>query len=253
VAAVLTERIDEIAIVRLNRPGRLNAINAEIRRELPAALAPIDADPSVRAVVITASGGRAFSAGQDLDEGAGYTIDDVDRWFTEMHTMYGSVRALNKPSVAALFGAVAGAGYQVGLYCDLRVAHPEARIGQPEVKTGLGSILGTSLMEWHLPYGINAELSLLGDFISGERAFQVGLVNRLVPKEQVFDTALALARELAKRPPHALRITKERMRELTQPQFDDILVAARKYQRRAYESGEPQRVMRELLESMRKR
>ena len=155
--------------------------------------------------------------------------------------------------VAALFGAVAGAGYQIGLYCDLRVAHPEARIGQPEVKTGLGSILGTSAMDWHLPFGINAELSLLGELISGERAYQLGLVNRLVPKAQVLETALALARELAKRPPHAVRITKERMRELTQPQFDDILVAARKYQRRAYESGEPQRVMRELLDALRKR
>jgi enoyl-CoA hydratase/carnithine racemase len=253
VAAVLTERNGEIAIVRLNRPERLNAINADIRRELPAALAPLNADPGVRAVLITSAGERAFSAGQDLDEGAGYTIDDVDRWFTEMHAMYASVRSLDKPSVAALFGAVAGAGYQIALYCDLRVAHPETRIGQPEVKTGLGSILGTSLMEWHLPFGINAELSLLGDLISGERAYQLGLVNRLVPKAQVLATALELARELAKRPPHAVRITKERMRELTQPQFDDILVAARKYQRRAYESGEPQRVMRELLDSMRKR
>ncbi len=252
-AAVLTERAGELAIVRLNRPERLNAINADIRRELPAALAPLNADATVRAVVITASGDRAFSAGQDLDEGARYTLDDVDRWFTEMHAMYAAVRALDKPSVAALFGAVAGAGYQIALYCDLRVAHPDAKIGQPEVKTGLGSILGTSLMDWHLPLGINAELSLLGDLISGERAWQLGLVNRLVPKDQVFATAVALARELARRPPHAVRITKERMRELTQPQFDDILVAAKRYQRRAYESGEPQRVMRELLEAMRKR
>ena len=252
-AAVLTERVDAIAIVRLNRPERLNAINADIRRELPAALAPLNADPAVRAVVVSAAGERAFSAGQDLDEGAGYTIDDVNRWFSEMHAMYAAVRALDKPSVAALFGAVAGAGYQIALYCDLRVAHPEARIGQPEVKTGLGSILGTSLMDWHLPFGINAELSLLGDLISGERAWQLGLVNRLVPKERVLETALTLAQELGKRPPHAVRITKERMRELTQPQFDDILVAAKKYQRRAYESGEPQRVMRELLERMRKR
>ena len=251
--AVLTERAGEIAIVRLNRPERLNAINADIRRELPLALAPLNADPEVRAVVITGAGDRAFSAGQDLEEGAGYGIDDVDRWFTEMHAMYAAVRALDKPSVAALFGAVAGAGYQVALYCDLRVAHPEARIGQPEVKTGLGSILGTSLMEWHLPFGINAELSLMGDFISGERAWQLGLVNRLVPREQVFASAMELARALATRPPHALKITKERMREMTQPQFDDILVAAKKYQRRAYESGEPQRLMREMAQKLKKR
>jgi enoyl-CoA hydratase len=253
VPAVLTDRAGEIAIVRLNRPERLNAINADIRRELPLALAPLNADAAVRAVVITGAGDRAFSAGQDLEEGAGYGIDDVDRWFTEMHSMYAAVRALDKPSIAALLGAVAGAGYQVALYCDLRVAHPEARIGQPEVKTGLGSILGTSLMDWHLPLGINAELSLMGDFISGERAYQVGLVNYLVPREQVFAKAMELAHALAERPPHALKITKERMRELTQPQFDDILVAARKYQRRAYESGEPQRLMREMLQKLKKR
>ena len=251
--AVITERVGEIAIVRLNRPERLNAINADIRRELPLALAPLNADPAIRAVVLTAAGDRAFCAGQDLEEGAGYGIDDVDRWFTEMHSMHASVRALDKPSVAALFGAVAGAGYQLGLYCDLRVAHPEARIGQPEVKTGLGSILGTSLMDWHLPLGINAELSLMGDLISGERAWQLGIVNHLVPREQVFAKAMELARALGERPPHAVKITKERMRELTQPQFDDILVAGKKYQRRAYESGEPQRLMREMLQKLKKR
>jgi enoyl-CoA hydratase/carnithine racemase len=148
---------------------------------------------------------------------------------------------------------VAGAGYQVALYCDLRVAHPEARIGQPEIKTGLGSILGTSLMDWHLPLGINAELSLVGDLISGERAWQLGLVNELAPREQVFARAMELARTLATRPPHAVKITKDRMRELTQPQFDDILVAAKKYQRRAYESGEPQRLMREMAQRLKKR
>ena len=251
--AVTTERAGEIAIVRLNRPERLNAINQDIRRELPPALAPLNADPLVRAVVLTAAGDRAFCAGQDLEEGAGYDIGDVDRWFTEMHSMYAAVRALDKPSVAALFGAVAGAGYQVGLYCDVRVAHPEARIGQPEVKTGLGSILGTSLMDWHLPFGINAELSLMGDLISGERAYQLGIVNHLVPRDEVFAKAMELARALGERPPHAIKITKERMRELTQPQFDDILVAALKYQRRAYESGEPQRLMRGLLQRMKKR
>jgi enoyl-CoA hydratase len=253
VPAVLTERAGGIAIVRLNRPERLNAINAEMRRELPLALAPLNEDAAVRAVVISASGDRAFCAGQDLEEGAGYGIDDVDRWFTEMHAMYAAVRALDKPSVAALFGAAAGAGYQIALYCDLRVAHPEARIGQPEVKTGLGSILGTSLMEWHLPFGINAELSLMGDLISGERAWQLGLVNHLAPRDQVLARALELARALGERPPHAVKITKERMRELTQPQFEDILVAAKKYQRRAYESGEPQRLMREMVQKMKKR
>lgn len=244
--SVLVERAGEVAVVRLNRPQRLNAINEDIRRELPPALAALNADPALRAVVLAGAGERAFSAGQDLDEAARYGPDDVERWFTELHATYAAVRDMDKPTVAAITGAAAGAGYQIALYCDLRVAHPEAKIGQPEVKTGLASILGTSLMMWHLPFGMNAELSLLGDLISGERAAQLGLVNRLVPRSEVLEQAMQIARALGERPPNAVRLTKERMRELTQARFDDILVAARRYQRRAYESGEPQRLTKEL-------
>jgi len=251
VPAVLVERAGEGAVVRLNRPQSLNAINEDIRRELPPALAALNADDALRAVVLAGAGERAFSAGQDLAEAARYGVDDVERWFTELHATYAAVRAMDKPTVAAITGAAAGAGYQLALYCDLRVAHPEAKIGQPEVKTGLASILGTSLMMWHLPFGINAELSLMGDLISGERAAQLGLVNHLVPRAEVLHKAIELARALGARPPNALRLTKERMRELTQARFDDILVAARHYQRRAYESGEPQRLMQELSKGKR--
>lgn len=252
-SAVLVEQLDGgIAVVRLNRPQALNAIDESIRRALPPALAALNADAAVRAVVIAGAGERAFSAGQDLAEGARYAIDDVDRWFTELHAAYGAVRAMDKPTVAAVIGVAAGAGYQIALYCDLRVTHAEARIGQPEVKTGLGSILGTSLMMWHLPFGINAELSLTGDLISGERAYQLGLVNALVARESVLDEALARAHMLAERPPNAIRLTKQRMRELTQAQFEDILVAAKRYQRLAYESGEPQRTLPRLMQAMQK-
>jgi len=253
VSAVVVDRLgDGIAVLRLNRPQALNAINEDIRRALPPALAALNADDTVRAVVIAGAGERAFSAGQDLAEAAGYTVDDVDRWFTELHAAYGAVRAMDKPTVAAVVGVAAGAGYQIALYCDLRVTHAEARIGQPEVKTGLASILGTSLMMWHLPFGINAELSLGGDLISGERAYQLGIVNALVAREAVLDEAISRARELGARPPQAIRLTKQRMRELTQAQFADILVAAKRYQRLAYESGEPQRTIPRLLQAMQK-
>ncbi len=251
--AVVLERHAEVALVRLNRPERLNAVNRDLRRELPEVLARANADPQVRAVVIAGAGERAFCAGQDLEEGARLGVEDAERWAEELHAMHAAVRALDKPSVAAIVGAAAGAGFQIALHCDLRVAHPEARIGQPEVRTGVGSILGTSFMMWHLPFGLNAELSLMGELISGERAERIGLVNRLVPRGQVLGAALGLARELATRPPNAIRLTKQRMRELTQAAFDDILVAAREYQRRAFESGEPQRLMPELLAELEKR
>jgi enoyl-CoA hydratase/carnithine racemase len=245
VAAVLVERRGDVALVRLNRPERLNAVDESVRRDLPQALRALDDDPQVRAIVLAGSGERAFSAGQDIEEAAGFSIDDVEGWFIRQHAMFAAVRGLNKPTVAALVGVAAGAGYQIALYCDLRVGHPELKIGQPEVKTGLGSILGTSQMMWHVPLSVNAELSLMGDLISGERAHQLGLVNFLVEKNQVLEKALDVARQLATRPAHAIRLTKERLRELTQAAFDDILVAAKSYQKRAYQSGEPQRIMKE--------
>jgi enoyl-CoA hydratase/carnithine racemase len=249
---VLVERDGGIAVVRLHRPEAMNSVNEAMRRELPAALAGLEADPEVRGIVIAGSGDRAFSAGQDLEEAAGFTAADVDGWFTRQHAMYGSIRALNKPTVAAYTGVAAGAGYQVGLYCDLRVGYPELKIGQPEVKAGLGSILGTSQMMWYLPIGLNAQLSLTGEFISGQRAYEIGLVNYLVPRNDVLAKALEVARLLASQPPFALRLTKERLRELTQADFDDILVAARTYQKRAYESGEPQAQMAAFLAARRK-
>ena len=246
--AVLVERSDEIGIVVLNRPERLNAINADIRREVPLAFLSLENDASVKAIVLRGCGERGFSAGQDLNEAAGYTKDDVAPWFTAQHAMFAAVRSSNKPTVAAIVGVAAGAAYQLALYCDLRVGHPELRIGQPEVKTGLGSIMGTSQMMWHLPVSMNSELSLGGELISGERAWQLGLLNVLTQKEQVVERAMEVACELSRRPPNAIRLTKERLRELTQAEFDGLLPATIRYQERAYESGEPQRHMRLLLE-----
>ncbi|HZQ71906.1 MAG TPA: enoyl-CoA hydratase/isomerase family protein [Burkholderiales bacterium] len=247
-AAVLVERRGELALVALNRPERLNAINADLRRELPLALDALERDAGVKAIVLRGAGERAFSAGQDLNEAAGYGIDDVEPWFRAQHAMFAALRACNKPTVAALVGVAAGAAYQLALYCDLRVAHAELRIGQPEVNTGLGSIMGTSQMTWHLPLSVNAELSLGAELIGGERAHALGLVNVLVAKDLVVEEALALARKLAARPPHAYQLTKERLRELTQAAFEELLPATIRFQRRAYESGEPQRHMKRLLE-----
>ena len=232
-------------------PSTAGHVRQQLPPPLPPALAALNTDPAIRAVVLAGAGERAFSSGQDLDEAAHYGPHDVERWFTELHAIYAAVREMDKPTVASITGAAAGAGYQLALHCDLRVAHPEAKIGQPEVKTGLASILGTSVMMWHLPFGMNAELSLLGDLISGERAAQLGLVNRLVPRTEVLEQAMQLARALGARPPNAVRLTKAHMRELTQPAFDDILAAARRYQRLAYESGEPQRLTKELSKGKR--
>ena len=252
-APVLVERRDSVSLVTLNRPDSLNSINRALREALIAALAQLDADSTVRAIVIAGAGGRAFCSGQDLNETVEYTIDDVDEWLTRQHAMYQAVRDLDKACVVAWNGVAAGAGFQVGLCADLRVGYAELKLGQPEIKAGLASIVGSYLMTLHLSLSQNVQLSLTGELITGERAHQLGLINALVPREQVLDKALALAQEQTKLGVTATRLTKRRFRELTQPGFDAALAAAKRAQREAYESGEPQAAMRRFFEERAKR
>lgn len=247
-STVLIERQAGSAIVTLNRPESLNAVNVELRETLIASLSDLNHDAGVRAVVIAGAGARAFCSGQDLNETARYTTDDVDDWLTRQHAMYQAVRDLDKPCIAAWNGVATGAGFQIGLCSDLRVGYAEMKLGQPEIRAGLASIVGSYLMTLHLPLSQNVQLSLTGELISGQRAYELGLINHIVPKEQVLEKALAIAAELAKLGPTAVRLTKLRFRELTQPGFDAALEAAKKAQREAYLSGEPQEAMRRFFE-----
>jgi enoyl-CoA hydratase/carnithine racemase len=245
---VLVERREALALVTLNRPESLNAVNARMREALIEALSELNLDSSVRAVVIAGAGDRAFCSGQDLNETARYTIDDVDMWLTRQHAMYQAVRDLDKPCIAAWNGVATGAGYQIGLCADLRVGFPELKLGQPEIRAGLASIVGSYLMTLQLGQSQNVQMSLTGELISGQRAYELGLINHLVPREQVLEKSFSVALELTKLGPAAIRLTKQRFRELSQPGFDAALIAAKNAQREAYLSGEPQEAMRRFLE-----
>jgi enoyl-CoA hydratase/carnithine racemase len=243
---VLTEMRGRVLIVTLNRPAVLNAVSPELRASFIGAMKAADVDAAIGAIVITGAG-KAFSAGQDLNETAHLDLDQVRGWCTALRDLYQSVRDLSKPAVAAFNGIAAGAGMQIGLCCDVRVTHPGARIGQPEVRAGLASIVGTYFMSLYIGHGPNRELSLSGGLVSGERAYAIGLVDHLVPEGEVLAKAIAIAEELMQVPPVAMRLTKERLRALTQPGFDDATAAAVRYSLEAYATGEPQRIMKGFL------
>lgn len=250
---VLVEGRDTVAVVTLNRPESLNAVNRSLREALIRALQEANRDSAVRAVVIAGGGDRAFCSGQDLAETMQYTIADIDDWLTRQHAMYQALRDLDKPCIAAWNGVAAGAGYQIGLCADLRVSFPEVKLGQPEIKAGLASIVGSYLMTLHLGLSLNQQMSMTGELISGQRAYDIGIVNYLVPREEVLGKALAVAHELSKLGAAGLRLTKRRFRELTQPGFDAALESAKQIQKEAYESGEPQAAMRRFFEQRHKK
>lgn len=239
---VLERREGAIAVVTLNRPEALNALDLEMRDLLPRVLNGLNADDTVRAVVLTGAGERAFSAGQDLNDSASFDEKTVQEHFLHLGALYQSVRALEKPVVVALNGLAAGFGLQTALHADIRIAHPGVRMGQPEVRAGIPSTVGPFIIERVVGHARAVELSLTGRLVDAETCLAWGMVNEIVPREQVMPRAMELAGELAALPPLAVRLTKRRLLERTQAEYDETVQAAMRYQHAAYSDGEPQRV-----------
>lgn len=250
--AIALETRNGTRIVTLNRPEVMNAISRQLRVELTQAMLDAEHDNTVEAVIVTGAG-RAFSAGQNIAETLTYRMEEVRDWCDGMKAMYQSVRALSKPCVAAWNGIAAGGGMQIGLCADLRVTHAEARIGQPEVRAGLASIVGSWMLTLYVGHGANLELSLGGGLVSGQRAVEIGLANRLAAQDRLLDAALEAADELRRVPRAAFRLTKQRFRETTQPGFDEATAAGVRATFEALATGEPQRVMRAFVEERTKR
>lgn len=245
-ATVRTSLDDGVATITLDRPKASNAVNHALRNDLIAALTAVNGDPKVSAVVITGQG-RNFCAGQDLAEAATMQADDVHDWQQHQRAMYQALRDLDKPCVAALNGSAVGAGFQIALCADIRVSHAGARLGQPEIKAGFASIVGSYLMTLHLGMSKNVELSLTGNLISATEAHQLGVVHHLVDAGEVPGTAENVARYLAANPRNAFKFSKQRFREITQAGFDEACAAGARYQAACFATGEPQRTMRARL------
>ena len=246
---VQVERRGNVALVTLDNPGSLNAIGGPMRDAIIRAMGELNRDASVRAIVLTGAGERAFSSGQDLAEAAGYKTEEVEGWMRHQAAMFQSIRNLDKPLVVAFNGTAAGTGFQIGLLADIRVGYPEMSIGQPEVRVGLASILGSYLMTLYLGLSDNIEMSLLGKLIDGKRAKELGLLTYLVEKDQVLAKTLEVAAEFAQLPANALKLTKERFRKLTDADFHDACEAVVRYHTEEYATGEPQKIMRGFLEA----
>lgn len=244
---ITVETQDEITMLTLHRPEVLNAIHEGLRREVIAALAEFNADDGQRAMVMTGAGDRAFTTGQDLREAMELDAGNTAEWQEQLRGYLGAIRDLDKPLVAALNGVAAGAGFYTALLCDMRIGHPGIKMGQPELNVGFPSVVGTRLMYLTLGHAATVDLTLTGRLVDGEEALRLGLVHELVPRERVMDRSLELARELGGKPPVAMKLTKQALREFTQDVFDGAIDTGKELQPLAYASGEPQRVIAEFL------
>jgi enoyl-CoA hydratase/carnithine racemase len=247
VGPVLLERRGAVGLITLNKPAKLNAWDRPMRDEIVAALRRYDADGTVRAVVMTGTGERAFSAGQDFAEAHDFDADRAEAWIREWETFYGLLRRLTKPIVAALNGTAAGSAFQVALLCDIRVAHDKVTMGQPEINSGIASITGPWIMKEILGMSRTIELTLTGRMMGAEECQRIGLIHHLVPRAQVLDKALEIADELGAKAPLAMRLDRAWFADMTEAAFRHTFDAAIRSHRQSYASGEPARKMEEFM------
>ena len=245
--SLLTEIRGGTGLITLNRPAILNAWDRPMRDGIVAILKEFDADAKLGAIVMTGTGERAFSAGQDLAEAHDFDEDRAEEWIREFETYYDVVRSLTKPFVMALNGLAAGSAFQVALLADIRVAHPGVRMGQPEINSGIASITGPWIMREHLGLSRTVELALTGRLMDADECYRLGLVHHIVPREQVLAKSLEIAAELSAKAPLAMRLNKAWLREMTEAGFRASIDAAIRAHRRSYGSGEPARKIDEFF------
>lgn len=209
---LLEKRDDHVALITLNRPQKLNALNADVRSRLKAMFADLRDDDEVRAVVIHGAGDKAFVAGADITEFAARTAEEQREVYNQPR-IYEAVADFPKPVIAALHGFCIGGGSELALACDVRVADRTTRISQAEIRIGLipgGG--GTQRLARLVGRGWATIISLTGDFVEAEEAHRIGLVDVLVDEGEQLDRALELAARMTRWSPVSLRLGKEAIR-----------------------------------------
>jgi enoyl-CoA hydratase len=227
-ANIVLERDGPVAIVTLNRPHVLNALNQQTMDELADALEALDRDEAVRCVILTGSE-RAFAAGADVNEMLHAT--PVDMLSGYRFQQWERIRRIAKPLIAAVRGFALGGGCELSMLCDIIIAGEGARFGQPEINLGImPGAGGTQRLTRTVGKARAMELILTGRHISAAEAERIGLVTRVVPDDAVLDEAKALAQQIAQKPPVAVRLAKDAILKA----FDTTLESGLDYERKLF-------------------
>lgn len=222
--AVLYDRQDKTALITLNRPHRLNAINGALLDGLIGALETARRDGDAVAVILTGAG-RAFCAGEDLKETSdGKSLDDILRETEMLQEVQRAVLRLGKPLIAAVRGYALGGGCEFAMSCDLRIAATDAVFGFPETEIGLTvTTAGTKLLSHLVGLGKAKELVFTGEHVGADEAVRIGLANQVVPLGGLLDAAWAMAEKIGKRSPLALRLSRAALDLGPHSSFEQIL------------------------------
>jgi enoyl-CoA hydratase len=207
---LLLERDGAVAILTINRPKVLNALNAQTLDELRRAILELKHDDGVRAVIVTGSGEKSFIAGADINELAVQSPTEGREHAIRGQHVFDLIQHMGKPVIAAINGYALGGGCELAMACTIRIAADTAKLGQPEINLGIvPGYAGTQRLARIVGSGRALELLLTGDQVTAQEAHRLGLVNRVVPAADLMKEARALAATLASKAPVAVRYILE--------------------------------------------
>ena len=223
---VNTQYKKHVALIQLNRPKELNALNLQLMTELKETLKILDDDDHVRVIILTGNE-KSFAAGADIKQMAGKTA--IDMLNVDQFSTWDQIKKTKKPLIAAVSGFALGGGCELAMTCDMIIASESAKFGQPEIKIGvMPGAGGTQRLARAIGKAKAMEMVLTGNFISAEEALHYGLVNKVVPTEMYLEAALELAEQIAQMSPVAAKLAKEAINRSFETHLDEGLHFERK-------------------------
>jgi enoyl-CoA hydratase len=235
-----------VALIQLNRPKELNALNTQLMQELRDTLQQLDKNDSVRVVIITGNE-QAFAAGADIKQMSDKSA--IDMLVIDQFSTWDQIRRIKKPIIAAVSGFALGGGCELAMMCDMIIASETAKFGQPEIKIGvMPGAGGTQRLTKAIGKAKAMELILTGRFITAEEAQAYGLVNKVVPVEMYLYEATQLAKEIAQMSPIAAQLAKEAVNRSFETHLDEGLSFERKNFYLTFASEDQKEGMRAFIE-----
>lgn len=240
-----------IARVVVNNPARLNSLSSATMEAFASAFGQLAKDRSIRAVVLTGAGDKAFIGGADITEMAGLNADSGRAFITRVHNCCTAVRDFPAPVIARINGFCLGAGLEIAAACDIRVAVEGAQFGMPEVKLGIPSVVEAALLPGLIGWGRTRQMLLLGETIEAARALDWGLVEAVSPLDTIDTLIGAWIDHICEAGPEALRLQKALIRRWEDLPMSDAIQAGVEAFAQSWMTDEPSRMMAAFLEQRR--
>jgi enoyl-CoA hydratase len=245
---IIVETKDKVGIIKMNRPDALNALNTETLQELSKAISDLNESDQVRVLVITGEG-KAFVAGADIAEMKDMSRDEAQAFSQKGQKVFDLIAKTEKPVIAAVNGFALGGGCELALACDIRVASDKAKFGQPEVNLGvIPGFAGTQRLSRLVGVAKAKELIFTGDMIDAQTAHSIGLVNQVVPADQLMTVCMDLANKIASKGPVAVKFSKKVIDQGIQGNLDDGSALESNWFAECFASGEAKEGMTAFLE-----